>query len=253
MVKDFTVKKYEEFLRAAINSGYQLISYQEYLKSDYKKVLMLRHDVDKKPFNSLKTAKLQHSLGAKGTYYFRATKESFNIEVIKKIRDLGHEIGYHYEDLTIFNGDAEKAIIHFEKWLNKFKEYYPIKTICMHGSPMSKWDNREIWKKYNYKDFGIIAEPYFDIDFDKVFYLTDTGGQWDGNKVSVRDKVNSSFDLSFHSTDDIIAAFKAGKMPDNIMQNIHPQRWTDNPLEWQKERISQKVKNNIKRIFFVKK
>lgn len=253
MAKDFTVKKYEEFLRSAINGGYQLISYQEYLESDDEKVLILRHDVDKKPLNSLRTAQLQHSLGAKGTYYFRATRESFNVEVIKKIRDLGHEIGYHYEDLSIFNGDTEKAIAHFEKWLNKLREFYPVKTICMHGSPMSKWDNREIWKSYDYESYGVIAEPYFDIDFNKVFYITDTGRKWDGDKVSVRDKVNSSFELSFHSTEDLITAFKENRMPDHIMQNIHPQRWTDKPIEWQIERVSQKIKNDIKRVFFVKK
>lgn len=253
MVKDFTLTKYEEFLRAALAGGYRLTSFQDYLANDEGKVLMLRHDVDKKPLNSLRTAELQHNLGAKGTYYFRATKESFNVEIIKKIRDLGHEIGYHYEDLTFFKGDAEKAIVHFEKWLNKLKELYPVKTICMHGSPMSKWDNREIWKKYDYKSYGIIAEPYFDIDFDKVFYITDTGRQWDGNKVSVRDKVTSSFDLSFHSTDDLIAAFKENKMPDHIMQNIHPQRWTNNSMEWMKERTVQQLKNKVKKALFVKK
>ncbi len=50
-------------------------------------------------------------------------------------------------------------------------------------------DNRDLWKRYDYRDFGIIAEPYFDLDFDEVFYLTDTGRRWDGHKVSVRDKV----------------------------------------------------------------
>jgi len=61
----------------------------------------------------------------------------------------------------------------------------------MHGSPLSKWDNRDLWKRYNYRDFGIIGEPYFDVNFDKVLYLTDTGRRWDGEGVSVRDKVTS--------------------------------------------------------------
>ena len=59
----------------------------------------------------------------------------------------------------------------------------------MHGSPRSKWDSRDIWQKYDYKKPGIIAEPYFDINFDEVFYLTDTGRRWDGWKVSLRDKL----------------------------------------------------------------
>jgi|ERR1035437_5345325 hypothetical protein len=55
----------------------------------------------------------------------------------------------------------------------------------MHGSPLSKYDSKDLWKKYNYRDYKIIGEPYFDVDFNKVFYLTDTGRRWDGEKVSV--------------------------------------------------------------------
>lgn len=252
-MKDFTLDKYEGFLKAAITNGYQLTSYQDYLEHTYPKVLILRHDVDKRPINSLRTAELQHQLGVKGTYYFRAVPESFDEKIIQKIAGLGHEIGYHYEDLTICKGDFKKSINHFEKWLEKLRKFYPVKTVCMHGSPMSKWDNRQLWDQYNYRDYDLVAEPYFDIDFNQVFYITDTGRKWDGNKVSVRDKVSSSFDLSFHSTDQLIEAFHKGKMPDQIMQNIHPQRWTNNHIEWVQELILQRIKNGIKKAIFVKK
>lgn len=251
-MKDFTINKYEQFLKSAIDAGYQLTSYQDYLGNHFEKVLILRHDVDKKPQNSLKTAQLQSQLGVKGTYYFRAVPESFDVKIIQQISALGHEIGYHYEDLTICKGDYEKSIQHFEHWLEKLRKYYPVKTVCMHGSPMSKWDNRKLWEKYNYKDYEIVAEPYFDIDFDQVFYITDTGRKWDGDKVSVRDKVRSKFNLSFHSTDDLITAFKAGNMPKQIMQNIHPQRWTNNGAEWMQELIMQRIKNSVKKAIFVK-
>jgi len=252
MFKDFTLEKYEAFLKTAIANGYQLVSYQDYLKENFDKVLILRHDVDKKPQNSLKTAQLQHQLGVKGTYYIRAVPESFDVEVIKKIAALGHEIGYHYEDLTICKGDYEKAIIHFEKWLTKLRKYYPVKTVCMHGSPLSKYDNRKLWDKYNYRDYDVVAEPYFDIDFNQVFYITDTGRKWDGTKVSVRDKVDSKFNLSFHTTNELITAFNDGKLPVKIMQNIHPQRWSNNRLEWIQELILQNIKNSIKKAIFVK-
>jgi hypothetical protein len=39
---------------------------------------------------------------------------------------------------------------------------------------------------------GIIGEPYFDVDFSKMLYLTDTGRRWDGGIVSVRDKAQGS-------------------------------------------------------------
>jgi hypothetical protein len=48
-----------------------------------------------------------------------------------------------------------------------------------------------LWKRYDYRELGIIGEPYLDVDFDEVFYLTDTGRRWDGEAVSVRDKVKA--------------------------------------------------------------
>lgn len=250
-MKDFTLKIYQQLLETALTNNYTLTSFEDFLQKKPQKAMILRHDVDKKPINSLKTAQLQHKLGVKGTYYFRCTKESFNETIIKQIAALGHEIGYHYEDLTLCKGDTTKAIAHFECWLDKLRKFYPVTTICMHGSPTSKWDNRKLWEHFNYKDYGLIAEPYFDIDFNTVFYLTDTGRKWDGSKVSVRDKVTSHFNLSFHTTQEIIAAFNANKMPNLIMQNIHPQRWTDNNVAWLQEVVMQNIKNTIKKAFFV--
>jgi len=143
-----------------------------------------------------------------------------------------------------------EAFRDFKENLEKLRKLYPVKTICMHGSPLSKWDNRDLWTKYDYRDFGIIGEPYFDVDFHEVFYLTDTGRRWGGDSVSVRDKVeghpsvirsavNSSIsrgkevgDLRFRHTWDIIAAAERGLLPDKMMINTHPQRWDDRAWPW---------------------
>ena len=121
----------------------------------------------------------------------------------------------------------------------------------MHGSPRSKFDNKDIWKKYDYKDLGILGEPYFDLDFDKVLYLTDTGRMWDGNKYSVRDKVNSYFEFSFHSTEDIIGSIEKNELPEKIMFTFHPQRWHNEFHSWVKEYLFQTSKNVVKRFFYV--
>ncbi|MFN2262464.1 MAG: hypothetical protein ABR595_10410, partial [Psychroflexus sp.] len=212
------------------------------------KSIVLRHDVDLLPLNSLAFAKVQAENGVKGSYYFRAVPQSWDDDIIKAIYDLGHEIGYHYECLTTCKGDLELGIKDFENNLKKLRNLVPVSSICMHGSPMSPHDSKDLWKKYNYRDYGIIAEPYFDVDFKKVFYFTDTGRRWDGNKVSVRDRVNSGFDLSFHTTNEIIAAANERKLPDQIMFTFHPQRWNDDKIKWSKELLLQNAKNIIKRL-----
>lgn len=248
---DFTVSKYIQLLDCLIDNKYQFQTFEEFLEKPYHKSIVLRHDVDLLPVNSLEFAKIQAERGIKGTYYFRAVPQSWDENIIKEIHSLGHEIGYHYESLTTCNGDLEKGIEDFKKNLTTLRKLAPVSTICMHGSPMSKYDSKDLWKNYDYKDFGIIGEPYFDVDFSKMFYLTDTGRRWDGDKVSVRDKVNSTYDLSFSLTDQIIAFSK--KLPNQIMFTFHPQRWNDNYVMWVKELLLQNVKNFIKRTIYVKK
>ena len=297
--------------------------------------VILRHDVDLLPQYALAFARIQHEMGICGSYYFRAVPESWNEDIIKEIHSLGHEVGYHYEDMDLAGRNTENgkrktekketaeterrnenfqelkekektkrehnhsgktsglpspvsrlpdsvtnlAIESFQRNLEKLRHLVPVSTICMHGSPRSRYDNRDLWKIYDYRDFDILGEPYFDVDFNEMFYLTDTGRRWDGWRVSVRDKVPQQETwikqgLVFRSTHDIIAALENAKLakeesketpanlapssrslrlkkqplvlPPSIMFTFHPQRWTDKPLPWFKEWVMQSVKNKVK-------
>ena len=253
-MRDFTVKKYIKLLKSLLESSFSFQTYNDYLTSMKSRSIILRHDVDLLPQNSLRFAQIQHELGIKGTYYFRAVPESWDENIIKKIHDMGHEIGYHYECLTTTQGNIELAIKDFEMNLKRLRELVPVNTICMHGSPRSPYDSKDLWKKYSYKNFGILGEPYFDTDFSQVLYLTDTGRRWNGDKVSVRDKVNSnssqlnlSSKFNFRHTNEIILAAKESKLPEQILFTFHPQRWTDKLFPWFKELVWQNVKNIVKK------
>lgn len=252
---DFTLKKYRELLEALQHKGYTVLTFTDYLQGQQpEKFVILRHDVDLRPRNSLATARIENSLAMKASYYFRAVPESWDEQIIKEIASLGHEVGYHYESLTTCNGDTLSAMRDFETNLSRLRKLVPVTTICMHGSPRSPWDSKDLWKINSYRDMGIIGEPYFDIDFSDVFYLTDTGRRWDGFKMSVRDKIPMHQDrwcnegLVFHSTDDIISALNKDNLPHHIMMTTHPQRWNDKTLPWTKELLLQNSKNLVKRI-----
>jgi hypothetical protein len=232
---------------------YSFQTFHAYLSEQKKRAVILRHDVDKYPANSLKTALLQADMGIKGSYYFRTVPCSWDEKVIRKIDELGHEVGYHYESLAVCNGDMERAYEDFKKNLERLRNLVPVNTICMHGSPRSPYDSRDLWNTYNYRELGITGEPYRDIDFSNMFYLTDTGRRWDGYKVSVRDKVEEYQRIwrengwDYHSTFDLIGSVLTDKFPDRVMFTFHPQRWTDNDISWTKELVLQQVKNMIKR------
>jgi hypothetical protein len=256
-MKDFTLDIYRELLEALLAQGYEIISYRDYLVDSRKpkKFVILRHDVDAKPENSLRTAQIEKSVGAKATYYFRCGKESNSPEVIRAIAALGHEIGYHYEDMSLCGGDVHKAWDHFQTWLAYFRQYYAVETVCMHGAPTSQYDSKDLWKTYDYKTAGVIGEPYMDTDFAKVFYLTDTGRCWDGYKVSVRDKIPAHQDewtkagLTWHTTPQLLQAIANDRLPAQVMMTTHPQRWTNSKGAWLKELVLQKTKNCIKKLW----
>jgi hypothetical protein len=246
--RDFTLEVYQDLLHSFLKNDYKFFTFSEYLSSNDKgnqKIVILRHDVDRKPANALKIAQMENELGIKASYYFRIVKKSYNENIIKEIVNLRHEIGYHYEDLSLAKGDFEKAIKTFKTNLDNLRKLYPIKTICMHGSPLSKLDNKEIWKKINYHDYGIDGESYYDLDFNKILSLTDTGRRWNGNRFSVRDKVDQDYHFNFHTTYDILESISA--LPNKILINTHPQRWNNNHLMWSYELISQNIKDIIKK------
>lgn len=243
---DFTPQKHRELILALRNAGYSFQTFEEYIKNPASKSVVLRHDVDDKPENSLRFGKIQHELGIKGVYYFRAVKKSWDEDIILQLHALGHEIGYHYETMAHANGNIEKAYSLFQENLQKLRKLVPVSTICMHGSPLSKFDNKELWKQKNYKDLGIIAEPYFDVDFNKVLYFTDTGMSWQNKSVSIRDKVNGTLGHPYSSTDEIIQALEKNELNHHLMFNFHPQRWNEGKLSWYKEFILQNIKNKVK-------
>ena len=241
---DFTIDTYSQLLNALKASGL-----------DYR----LRHDVDLRPLNSLRTARIEAAHGIKATYYFRCVPESYDEEVIRRIASLGHEIGYHYESLTTCLGNMEAAYADFCRNLEKLRTLTEVRSICMHGSPRSPWDSRDLWKHYDYHALGIDYEPYLDTDFSRTLYLTDTGRRWDGHRVSVRDKIPQFQDewerrgLVYHTTAQLIAQLTDSQSPLrtsglSLLITTHPQRWNPFGFAYVKEWGLQHLKNVVKKV-----
>ena len=107
---DFTVNKHHSLLLAFKNEGYSFQSVFEFIQKQSSRVIILRYDVEKHYENALKFAQIQSRHEIKATYYFRFSHRYYNESIIKEIADLGHEIGYHYDDLSKCNGNYNCAI-----------------------------------------------------------------------------------------------------------------------------------------------
>lgn len=237
---DFTVNKYQELLKALTLHKHHRI----------------KHDVDQRPPYSLRIAEVEAKEGVISTYYFRSMHFASHADCIQAIAGMGHRIGFHYECLAACHGDTEKAYTLFAKELEQLRQLAPVDTACAHGSPLSRFNNQDLWNQRDIRSFGIVFEPMLDTDFSKTLYLTDTGRRWDGSAVSIRDKVEQqpqwqNQGLLFHSTDDIIQALQSPQHPIhqyNLLINTHPQRWMPLGANWAIEATAQWWKNQAKRL-----
>lgn len=243
---DFTLKKYRELLSAFKDAGYKFVTFAQFLADKPEgRYVILRHDVDELADNALAMAEIEKSLEIESTFFFRRVKQSDRPDIIRQIACLGMEIGYHYEDLSTAGGNIDAALKTFRSNLDYFRTYYPVKTVCMHGSSSSPYDNRDIWKSAKMQDFDLLGEPYLSVDFNKVYYISDTGYSWDGGKYAVRDVVRSPFKQKYHSSDEIVLALGNGEFPDSVMLLAHT-LWTGRPVQWGVLHIREFIRNRVK-------
>ncbi|MFW6101606.1 MAG: hypothetical protein ACOC90_09480 [Bacteroidota bacterium] len=102
---DFTLTTYQKLLNTLKNQGYTFQPFADAIEKPRANTIILRHDVDLHPENVLQTAKIEQSLGIGSTYFFRIIPETFKTGIIQQIANLRHEIGYHYEDMTLVAGE----------------------------------------------------------------------------------------------------------------------------------------------------
>lgn len=229
MIHDFTLAKYAQLCEAVLDTGYETATVVEYLTQPhgFARVVIWRHDVDRWPENAVRMGELEHSLGISSTYYFRATRQVFRSDLIRTLAAWGHEVGYHYETLATCNGNYNRAIQLFEQNLAAMRALYPVQTVAMHGSPLSRYDSRALWERFDYREYGLLGEVYLDIDYSRVGYVTDTGRSWGALRRNLRDRpLNDSIMKlpSLSRTDDLVALVRSQHCTHLLIQ-AHPERW----------------------------
>jgi hypothetical protein len=100
----------------------------------------------------------------------------------------------------------------------------------MHGRPLSKYDNLELWKKHDFNDFGLAGEAYLSVD-NSLNYFSDTGRTWDLGS-NMRDYIPGKNEQVFaHTTDDLIGLIER-KALNNFYILTHPERWPSSFIGW---------------------
>lgn len=253
MSVDFTIGKYTDLCEAIAFSGYTPLTVRAYLEAQDlpSRVIVMRHDVDTSPRNEPKTALIESDFGIAATYYFRCKGGVFRPDVMSEIAALGHEIGYHYETLDKAKGDIERALEIFKDELAVFRRVADVKTVSMHGNPLTQWDNRDLWRKHDFRDLGILGEAY--LSFRDIVYLSDTGRTW-SPAFKVKDVLPSDANNGgqiitgpkVHSTDDVINLVETGQH-DRLYLLTHAGRWGASTFDWVISLLQDTAVNVVKR------
>jgi len=97
---DFTRTNYRRLLQIAART-YGLTPVAEFDGSAGAGIW--RHDVDASPQSALSLARIESEEGVRATYYFNLRSEFYNllepavVRIAREIRDLGHEVGVHFD------------------------------------------------------------------------------------------------------------------------------------------------------------
>lgn len=250
MTRDFTFEIYEQLLQAGLDAGYEHLTVREYLSSEElpERFIIHRHDVDRKPENSLAMARLEAEYDIPSTYYFRTIDKTFKPELIREIEALGHEIGYHYEDMDRADGDVDGAHESFATELKRLRELTTIETVCMHGNPLTSHDNRDMWDgSKSFEAYGLLGEAYLSMDFIDVTYFSDTGRTWEDGALKVKDHPvgENEKNVQVDGTDELIDLVNRGSVP-RLCLLSHPNRWAKTSAEYIFEYCKDQFTNGVK-------
>lgn len=249
---DFTLNFYKTLIRTVQQSfNGQVFTFADFLSVFEKpdSFCIIRHDVDRNHSAALRMAASEAELGIQTSYYFRAKDQDFNKKAIRRIDNLGHEVGFHYESLATARGNYKNALSDFKKCVRNFQIIAEISTISMHGSPLSEYNNLDLWHKFDrskiFDELDLIGDVVLDIDYSDIAFITDTGRNWYSQKGNLRDKVRSSIAVDLKNSGELLNFIENAQNRKFVLQ-IHPERWSDNLFEWSFQFTKDKLANTIK-------
>ena len=99
------LRVYAQFLESALAATYQVTGIESFWRMATApsgispgRHLVLRHDVDTDPGTAREMWRIERSLGANSSYFFRLS--TLDLDLMTAIADAGGEVGYHYEELA---------------------------------------------------------------------------------------------------------------------------------------------------------
>ena len=237
----FVYKAWEQFCKKLQDA--QIVSIPaRVVTKDTDAYLVLKHDVETKVSNAYTIAKIEHKYGHRGSYYVQAylLDDPENVRLLQQMRDMGHEISYHYDVMDSQKGDLQAAACEFEKNRRNFEENgFPVVTVCQHGNPVVErvgyHSNRDFFRSEAVqKQYPRIADIMVNFKTSvptQYEYFSDAGRRF----KKIYDPINNDIvkseerDIALADLNELFDALD--KTGGNIV-SIHPHRWTASAVQY---------------------
>ena len=188
----FTYRYYRYFLEKALDNGYRIVNLHDYFLNRYEgKIIILRDDVDLSPESAARIAQIENEFSIHSTYFIRVHTDSYNpfgykaYPSLKKLVELGCEVGLHYEvmDFSNITGEDPENIFLRERSILEDIFNVKIEGVCAHGD-YSYIDNKLFWKDRDLQDFDLSYSATDELFFDDAVYVSDVHRKWrDGKDI----------------------------------------------------------------------
>lgn len=231
----FVYKKWENFCEKLRKNGYISMPACE-VTAELKSYIVLKHDVETDVPHAYEIARIESKFGHRGSYYVQAylLENQANIDLLKKIQNMGHEISYHYDVMDSCKGNLEAAIEEFERNRLLFENNgFRVISVCQHGNPVVErigyTSNRDFFRSNRvqklYPGISDIMVNFKDQICTDYLYFSDAGREFKLIFDPINNDVINSDDknIPYSDSDKLFNALdpKGG----NII-SIHPHRWT---------------------------
>lgn len=264
----FVYKQWDNFCRKLRDNGFASVSAATILKiKPAKPFLVLKHDVETNPLKALRLAQIESKYWHKGSYYVQAylLNSSKNINILKQIQELGHEVSYHHDVMDSNKGDICKAAEEFQRNIELFiNNGFYVQTVCQHGNPVIDRDgyssNRDFFRNakvaHLYEHISEIMVNFKSRIDENYKYISDAGYGWkiifdpENNDVVKSEDKN----IALGNLEEVMDVIKS---ENSVIISIHPHRWYSNVVTAQVKRIVFKlikyITKRMLKISFMKK
>lgn len=164
---EFNLDTYSNLLKTIKSNGFTFNGFS----SKEEKLFLLRHDIDISPSISLKMAELEYNLNIKATYFFMIRSPFYNLfsrannEIVKRIIELGHDIGLHYDEGYYSEKENLQNLIDREIKILKDNFQIEVNTVSFHQPSKEIIDNTVSIKQIN---------TYDKVFFKNIKYISDS-------------------------------------------------------------------------------